>query len=264
MQRIKDFWNKNRTSKIVIILVVIILFCCTCSFFIAVLPDNESASPTLDANAIYTEAVQAALAEFQQEEPTLEPQPTTEPEATNTPEPTNTPIPAPTQNPNLIAQGTYLVGTNIQPGLYLGQAGEGLFGSCYWERLSDLSGDFEAILANENSTGKYYIEVKNSDLALTTDCDLTYLPTLPTPLSEFPTNLDAGTYLVGIDVQSGTYQGQAGTDILESCYWARLSNVAGNMDAIIANDNANGQYYIQVQQSDFAFSTACSLVRIGD
>ena len=260
MQRIKDFWNKNTTSKIIIIIGGLIIFCCTCSLFIGLLPKNESA-PALDADAIFTQAVETAYVELM---PTTEPEVASTPEETNTPEPTNTPIPAPTQNPNLIKQGTYIVGQDIQSGLYVGQAGEGLFGSCYWERLKDLSGSFDAILANENSIGKYYIEVKSDDFALKTDCELSYLPTLPSAVSEFPINLTAGTYLVGIDIQPGTYQGQAGTDILESCYWARLNNVSGGMDAIIANDNGSGQYYVQVQPGDFAFSTACNLVRTGD
>ncbi len=263
MQQIKDSWNKNGTSKVIIIITALILFCCACSIFATILPGSKSSSPVLDAEAIYTEAAKTLLAEFQKEEATTAP-PTAEPVATNTPEPVKTPVPSPTENANLIKQGTHLVGPNIQPGLYIGQAGEGLFGSCYWERLKDLSGTFDAIIANENSVGKYYIEVKNDDFALKTDCELSYLPTLPPAVSEFPTDINAGTYLVGIDIQPGTYQGQAGTDILESCYWARLSNVAGGFDSIIANDNANGQYYAQVLPSDFAFSTACDLVRIGD
>ncbi|MDK1030343.1 MAG: hypothetical protein QGD96_13615, partial [Anaerolineae bacterium] len=173
-------------------------------------------------------------------------------------------VPAPTENPNLIQPGTHLVGTDIQPGLYTGLAGEGLFGSCYWERLKDLSGSLEALLANDNSVGKYYIEVREGDLALKTDCPLTYLPVLPAPTNPFPTNIMAGTYLVGIDIQPGTYQAQAGSDVLESCYWERQNNVAGDFNAIIANDNSIGQYYVQIQPGDFAFKTDCDMVRIGD
>ncbi len=234
---------------------------------------NEAAIPApaaveaVDADAIYTQAAKTLVAEYTANAPTQIPEPTNPPLPTNTPIPTNTPVPIPTQNPNLITQGTYIVGTNIQPGLYLGQAGQDILDSCYWERLSDLSGGFEAILANENSVGKYYIEVRDGDFALKTDCDLYYLPGLPAHFSSdhpLPQNITAGTYLVGIDIHPGTYQGQAGTDILESCYWARLSNVAGSMDGIITNDNANGQYYAQVLPTDFAFKTGCDLVRIGD
>jgi hypothetical protein len=41
--------------------------------------------------------------------------------------------------------------------------------------------------------------------------------------------------------------------------WARLSDVRGEISSIIANDNAIGQYYVQVTPSDFALETACDL-----
>jgi hypothetical protein len=71
-------------------------------------------------------------------------------------------------------------------------------------------------------------------------------------------------YIVGRDIQAGTYKGQAGTDITTSCYWGRLSNVAGGFDSILANDNAVGQFYVQVAGSDFALKTGCELERVGD
>jgi hypothetical protein len=71
-------------------------------------------------------------------------------------------------------------------------------------------------------------------------------------------------YLVGIDISPGTYRGQAGADIMDACYWARLRDVSGDLDSIITNDNATGQYYIAVLGGDFALSTMCDLERIGD
>jgi len=51
---------------------------------------------------------------------------------------------------------------------------------------------------------------------------------------------------------------------MESCYWGRLSNVAGGLDSILANDNAVGQFYVQVAGSDFALKTGCELERVGN
>ena len=81
MQKIKDFWNKNKTSKIIIIIGGLIIFCCTLSIFASLLPKSETA-PALDADAIFTQAFETALAEYDQEAPE------------NTPALTNTPIPA--------------------------------------------------------------------------------------------------------------------------------------------------------------------------
>jgi hypothetical protein len=146
----------------------------------------------------------------------------------------------------------------------MGQAGEGLMNSCYWARLKDLGGTLDSLLANDNAEGKYYVEVRPGDYALETGCPLVYLPSLPPPANPFPQTITTGMYLVGVDIQPGTYQGQAGTEITDSCYWARLSNAAGNLDGIIANDNATGQYFVQVAASDFALNTGCALQRVGD
>jgi hypothetical protein len=40
--------------------------------------------------------------------------------------------------------------------------------------------------------------------------------------------------------------------------------VSGGFDAIIANDNTDGQFYIQVNESDFALSTSCEVELVGD
>ncbi|MDH5506667.1 MAG: hypothetical protein OEZ02_05565 [Anaerolineae bacterium] len=170
------------------------------------------------------------------------------------------PTPIPTQEiEGLIKEGTHLVGTNIEPGIYVGLAGEGLLGSCYWARLSNLTGSGD-ILANDNATGLYYLEVLPTDKALETACDLLPLDKVP-PRGEFLTVLPPGTYLIGRDIEAGLYQGIAGDDILESCYWARLSNVSGSNN-ILANDNATGQYYIEVLPTDFALQVSCSVEKI--
>ncbi len=210
--------------------------------------------PTADVNAIQTSAVLTAWANVTQT--ALLSHPATTPIESPTYAPTNTPIP-PTANPNLVEPGTYLVGKDIKSGLYEGQAGTN---SCYWARLKDTSGTVDSILANDNSNGQYYIRVKATDYALQTDCELLLLTSLPIPSAHMPTNIDTGMYLVGIDIQPGTYKGQAGTD---SCYWARLKDVEGGTSSIIANDNSTGQFYIQVGKSDFALSVGCPVEFVG-
>ena len=66
-------------------------------------------------------------------------------------------------------------------------------------------------------------------------------------------------YIVGRDIAAGTYKGQAGTDVLESCYWARLGGPSEEFGDLIANENAQGNYYVTVEQSDYALKTGCSL-----
>jgi hypothetical protein len=173
---------------------------------------------------------------------------------------TDTPAPTPTQEiEGLVKEGTHLVGTDIEPGIYVGLAGEGLLDSCYWARLSNLTGS-DDILANDNAEGLYYVEVLPDDMALKTGCELLPIEQVPAR-DEFLTVLPPGTYLVGRDIEAGTYRGKAGDDILESCYWSRLSNVSGD-DDILANDNATGQYFIEVLATDFALQVGCEVEKV--
>ncbi|MDP1624671.1 MAG: hypothetical protein Q8L64_02770 [bacterium] len=255
IQQFPSWFSKQKLSgKVAIGCVGLFMLCCLCSVPYAILSPSTP-TPEVQNTSIAQVEPSPVLA---QTESVAEVAPTA------TPEPTNTPLPpTPTQNPNLIKPGTYLVGVDIKPGIYRGEAGEGLFSSCYWARLKDLSGSFDALLANENSIGQFYVEIRDSDAAIETRCELVPLDSIPVT-GEFPQIIKAGMYIVGRDIQAGTYKGQAGTDITTSCYWGRLSNVAGGFDSILANDNAIGQFYVQVAASDFALSTACELERVGD
>lgn len=153
-------------------------------------------------------------------------------------------------------KGTYLVGTDIKPGIYVGIAGDSILSSCYWARLSNLTGSND-VLANDNATGLYYVEIQAGDYAFNTNCEL--LPFERKPKGDgFLTVVPLGTYLVGIDIEAGLYRGKGGDDILNSCYWARLSNVSGDND-VIANDNATGQFFVEVLASDFAVRFGCGV-----
>lgn len=192
-------------------------------------------------------------------EPTDTPEPTGTAEPTDTPEPTNTPEPTPvppTPTPETIVPvGTSLVGEDIEPGIYVGFTDR----SCYWERLSDLSGDLDSIIANGNNTGQFYIEVLQSDRALTTDCELLPIDVVPAP-EEPLTNIGPGIYLVGRDIEAGTWRGQASEGT--TCYWERLSCVLGTFECIIANDNAAGQFFVEVAASDYAVYVACEMEKV--
>ena len=73
-----------------------------------------------------------------------------------------------TVNPNdKIADGTWRVGTDIQPGLY--RTVPEAEGFCYWERLSGLDGTFDSIIANDNMGGPGYVEIMETDVAFATD-----------------------------------------------------------------------------------------------
>lgn len=87
------------------------------------------------------------------------------------PSPTATPTPAPTASvapaqpaTSIPGDGTYRVGVDIQPGVYRSQGAE----SCYWARLSGLSGSSNDIIANNGAAGPQVVQIAPSDAAFET------------------------------------------------------------------------------------------------
>ena len=193
--------------------------------------------------------------------PTSTPSPTSTRPPTATPRPTATQPPTATPRPTAppVRPGTHRVGLDIQPGLYIGLAGQGFWDSCYWERLKDLSGTLDSIIANDNVEGLFYVEILPSDKAFSTDCDVIAINQVDPPSSPF-TKVPPGMYLVGRDILPGLYRGQAPRG--DWCYWERLSDATGELYSILANDNAEGQYFVSVARSDFAVRFDCPVERV--
>lgn len=255
-------WFSNQKGLVKLILIFSVLFvimcCCILMIILIFSPNSETKTPSKDSTIAGSVDISSTNTSMPPSLPTSSPLPT------NTFIPTSTRIPTETPNPNIVFPGTYIIGTEIQPGIYKGQAGTDFMDSCYWKRLKDFSGELGSIIANDNSIGQYYLEVESSDYALQTDCQLLRWDPIPPHVGDYPVVLEPGTYLVGYDILPGTYKGQAGTEIMDSCYWKRLSNLKGGLYSILANDNATGQFYVKVNSSDFALEVHCRLERVGD
>lgn len=68
-----------------------------------------------------------------------------------------------------------------------------------------------------------------------------------------------GQYLVGEDMQAGTYKtaGPAENGFIENCYWARLKDASGEFGAIIANENLQGQGRVTVNKGEYFQTKGC-------
>jgi len=94
------------------------------------------------------------------------------------------------------------------------------------------------------------------------DVPLPAVTTVPPP-PPVPT-IAPGTWLVGADIQPGTYETTTtSTDILRSCYWARLSGTSGDFHEILANGNVNGHGIVTIKPTDVAFETRCIWTKKG-
>jgi hypothetical protein len=97
-----------------------------------------------------------------------------EPAVTVTKKVTVTPKPArkPGAATAVEGDGQYLVGEDMQAGTYktAGPDRSGLIDNCYWARTKDASGEFGAIIANDNLQGQGRVTVNKGEYFETNGC----------------------------------------------------------------------------------------------
>lgn len=167
-----------------------------------------------------------------------------------TPTPTPTPTPKPTPTPVPYAQfndGTFVVGQDIQPGTYRTRnASPG----CYYARLKGFGGTVDDILANNNTDNPAIVTILPTDKGFeSNNCD-TWTKDL-SAITASQTSFDDGMYIVGTDIQPGTYKssGQSG------CYYARLSGFSNTTDDILANNNTDTPAIVTISPGDKGFQS---------
>ena len=176
---------------------------------------------------------------------TVEPAAPDQTASTATLPPTPTSTASPTPEPGF-GDGTWRVGEDIPPGLYVAPGGD----LCYWARLSGFGGSLDEIIANDLGGGQRIVTIAPSDAGFDTGGCGTWQPhqAIASPLAAIP----EGTWMIGPEVQPGTYTAPGG----DLCYWARLSGFGGSFDEIIANDLGGGRMIVTIAPSDAGFATS--------
>jgi hypothetical protein len=146
-----------------------------------------------------------------------------------------------------IGDGTYQVGTDIQPGTYRTREGSP---GCYYERLSGFSGEFDDILANGNTDAPAVITIKPTDAGFTSQGCGTWTKDL-SAITESKISFGEGAYIVGTDIDAGTYRNSGSS----GCYYERLNEFTGDFDAIIANGNTNASAVVTIAPTDAGFQS---------
>ncbi|HJQ86317.1 MAG TPA: hypothetical protein VJ820_02480 [Propionibacteriaceae bacterium] len=146
--------------------------------------------------------------------------------------------------------GVWVVGEDIKPGIYRNaDPGSG----CYWERMRNFSGGLNSILANGLATGGPIVaEILKSDKGFTSqDCgewssDLSRV-------SPDRTRITDGIWIVGVDLQPGTYRTpNPGGD----CYWERMRDFSQGLNSIIANGiPGGGNAIVEIRGTDAGFTS---------
>jgi len=144
--------------------------------------------------------------------------------------------------------GTFLVGDDIEPGVYRASGGA----SCYWERVAGLSGELDDILANGN-TEFPIVEIRSDDLGFTSAECGGWRPVGETHPAAPATFFDEGMFVVGADIAPGTYRAESPG---EFCYWERLNGFAGDLDNIKALKIAGeGAVLVEIEPDDVGFNS---------
>lgn len=155
--------------------------------------------------------------------------------------------------PKGIGNGTLIVGKDIQPGTYKAIATDELGG--YWEREKDTSGSMDSILANDNvdQGNQAVVTILSTDKAFKSSGMGGWVPADGPSLTKG--KLGAGTLIVGIDIQPGTYTATV-TDS-SGGYWQRMKDTTGGTDSIITNDNVDfgNKATVTISASDKAFES---------
>ena len=144
-----------------------------------------------------------------------------------------------------IGDGTWLVGAEIAAGTYI--APGSVF--CYWELLSGFGGTLDEIIAAGFSEGRQIVTIKKTNAGFkTNDCGRWRLASeMAAPVE----SMTDGTWLVGPEVQPGTYTAPGG----DLCYWERLSGFGGSLDEIIAAEFGEGRQIVTIEATDEGFRT---------
>ena len=139
--------------------------------------------------------------------------------------------------------GTWAVGTDVEPGVYVAEGGE----SCDWMRLSDPEGGADDVIAR-GILPRPVVEIVADDVAFKSEgCGAwTALEDYSGPEgTEIPGN---GIWIVGADVVPGTYEAEGG----DLCMWQRLSAFAPELDSVL---KMGGDPEVTLALGDAAFLT---------
>jgi hypothetical protein len=158
------------------------------------------------------------------------------------------------EKPNTIkyGNGKYLVGKDIQSGLYKVTVTDKVMKMGYVERAKDVDMEMDSIIANIILTGNGYVEILSTDIAV----KLQGVEITPIKIEDLKPAIKNeatdGIYLIGYDLAPGTYKVEVTDTATKMGYVERSKSVAMGMDDIIANEIIQGSGYVKILKDDFA------------
>jgi hypothetical protein len=112
-----------------------------------------------------------------------------------------------------------------------------------------VSGDFGAIIANDNVDGQAIVEIVPTDVAFSSSRCGTWVAFLgATPVDSF----GDGSWVVNSQITPGRWRSSGGT----GCCWERERGFSGGFEEIIANDDVDGSAIVDIRSTDAGFKSA--------
>jgi len=144
--------------------------------------------------------------------------------------------------------GNFIVGTDIEPGTYRTRKASS---GCYYSRLSGFGGSLDEIISNENTDSPAVVTIADTDKGFKSNrCGL-WTQDL-SAITEDETTFGDGIFIVGTDIEPGTYKSTGG----QSCYYSRLSGFGGSLGEIISNENTDSSAIVTIASSDKGFKSS--------
>lgn len=155
-----------------------------------------------------------------------------------------------TPTSNTIKEGTYKVGTDIQPGLYKVVVKDSFMGMAYIDRSKDASMELNSIIANGIIQNSGYVRIKEGDAYVKIQGATLY------PEDTIETNIkdafEDGIFMIGVDIAPGTYKVEVTDTNMNMGYVERQSDVSMELGDVIANEIFQNQGYVEIKASDFS------------
>jgi hypothetical protein len=139
--------------------------------------------------------------------------------------------------------GTYKVGTEVEPGVYVASGGE----DCRYQRLDKVDVEYLDVIV-QGFLSRPIMEIKADDGGFRTEGCGGW-----TPLESYQGTLSTevpgdGIWLVGEDVEPGTYRAEGG----EWCMWSRINGWTPDISSVI---KGGGSTKATLEEGDLGFVT---------
>lgn len=185
--------------------------------------------------------------------PIIELPPAEIPRTTTTRVPVTTAPPTtvrPIAPPTTVAAAMLRVGEDIQPGRYMSATTV-----CYWERRSGVDPGLDDVIVNGGTSFHTVVDIAPSDVAFFSDYSCIWKPYAAPATAA--TTFEDGDWLVGSDIQAGTYERTDPQGFDDFCGWERASGFRHDYDEIIAYGYPTGPETVRLAAGERFTTEAC-------